>query len=89
LAGRAYEQLGLRGASLAGVVAGRSGKMSLALAIAAIPIALDGESVNNSNTGLAVISLVSIIGGWVALAALWYFVFRDRSRGKRDEDSSE
>lgn len=63
--------------------------MTLATMIAVVPIALDGESVNNSNTGLAVISLVSIIGGWVALAALWYFVFRDRSRGKRDKDSSD
>lgn len=63
--------------------------MTLATVIAAVPIALDGESVNNSNTGLAVISLVSIIGGWLALVALWYFVFRDRSRAKRDEDSSD
>lgn len=63
--------------------------MTLALLIAAVPVALDGESVNNSNTGLAVISLVSIVGGWLALAALWYFVFRDRSRTKGDEDSSD
>ena len=62
--------------------------MTPAAVIAAV-IALDGESVNNSNTGLAVISLVSIVGGWLALAALWYFVFRDRSRGERDEDSSD
>ncbi len=52
-------------------------------------MALDGESVNNSNTGLAVISLVSIVLGWVALGALWYFVFRDRSRGRRKEGSSD
>ena len=63
--------------------------MALALLIAAVPIALDGESVNNSNTGLAVISLVSIVGGWLALAALWYFVFRDRSRAKHKNDSSD
>jgi hypothetical protein len=63
--------------------------MALTLLIAAVPIALDGESVNNSNTGLAVISLVSIVGGWLALAALWYFVFRDRSRGKHRKDSSD
>ena len=85
-AGRSRRRkLGLRGAPLAGAVAGRGGAMTLATVIAAVPIGLDGESVNNSNTGLAVISLVSIVVGWLALAALWYFVFRDRSRGKHDE----
>jgi hypothetical protein len=57
--------------------------------IALLPLALDGESVNNSNTGLAVISLLSIVVGWVALAALWWFVFRDRSRGKGEKDRSD
>jgi hypothetical protein len=63
--------------------------MSLAILILATPLALDGESVNNSNTGLAVISVVSIVLGWVLLGALWYFVFRDRSGTERDRDSSD
>ncbi len=63
--------------------------MVLAAALATLSMALDGESVNNSNTGLAVISLVSIVLGWVALGALWYFVFRDRSRARRKEGSSD
>jgi hypothetical protein len=53
------------------------------------PLALDGESVDSSNTGLAVISLVSIVFGYVLLAALWYFVFRDKSRGKDKQDRSD
>ena len=57
--------------------------MGLALALASLPLALDGESVNNNNTGLAVASVVSIVVGYVALAALWYFVFRDKTRAKR------
>jgi uncharacterized membrane-anchored protein len=47
-----------------------------------LPLALDGESVNNNNTGIAVISIVSIVGGYLLLAALWYFVFRDKARDK-------
>jgi hypothetical protein len=61
--------------------------MTVAAIIALLPFALDGESVNDSNTGVAVISLVSILVGWVALLALWHFVFRDRSRGGGEGDS--
>jgi hypothetical protein len=51
-----------------------------------VPLALDGESVAGNNTALAVIALVSMITGYVLLAALWYFVFRDRTRSKRKRD---
>jgi hypothetical protein len=51
-----------------------------------VPLALDGESVTGNNTALAVIALVSMIAGYVLLAALWYFVFRDRTRSKRKRD---
>jgi hypothetical protein len=54
-----------------------------------LPPALDGESVTGNNTGLAVISLVSMVFGYLLLAALWYFVFRDKSRTKRKRDSSD
>jgi uncharacterized membrane-anchored protein len=53
----------------------------LAFALA-LPLALDGESVNNNNTGIAVISVVSIVGGYLLLAGLWYFVFREKARDK-------
>lgn len=48
-----------------------------------LPFALDGESANSNNTAIAVISLVSIVSGYLLLAALWYFVFREKAREKR------
>jgi hypothetical protein len=55
----------------------------------AIPLALDGESVTSNNTALAVLSVVSMVFGYLLLAALWYFVFsakaqERRARNKRD-----
>ena len=49
------------------------------------PLALDGESVNNNNSAIAVLSLVSIVGGFLLLGALWYFVFREKA-WDRDKD---
>jgi hypothetical protein len=46
-------------------------------------LALDGESASADNTGLAIISVVSMVFGYVLLAGLWYFVFRDKARGRR------
>jgi hypothetical protein len=54
----------------------------LAASLLLIP-ALDGESVSGNSTGLAVISLISIVSGWLLIAGLWWFVFRDKSRSKR------
>jgi hypothetical protein len=53
------------------------------------PLALDGESVTGSNTGLAVISVVSMVFGYALIAALWYFVFREKARTKRKRDSPD
>jgi len=63
--------------------------MSAASLILSVVLALDGESVSGNNTGLAVISLVSIVSGYVLLAALWYFVFRDKARSKRKKRSPD
>ena len=63
--------------------------MNLAALTSLVPVALDGESVSGNNTALAVISLVSIVSGYLLLAALWYFVFRDRARARRKRDRSE
>lgn len=53
-------------------------------AATALVLALDGESVSGSNsTGVAVIALVSMVSGYVLLAALWWFVFRDRERARQ------
>jgi hypothetical protein len=60
--------------------------MSLALSLLLAPLALDGESVNNNNTAIAAVSLVSIVGGFLALGALWYFVFRPKAWDKDKDD---
>jgi hypothetical protein len=51
--------------------------------ILALAPALDGESVTSSNTGLAVIALVSMVFGYLLLAGLWYFVFSAKARTRR------
>ena len=56
----------------------------LALTLLA-PLALDGESVNNNNTAIAAVSLVSIVGGFLLLGGLWYFVFREKAQDKRKD----
>ena len=50
-----------------------------------LPLALDGESVTANNTVLAIVSVISMLGGYVVLAALWYFVFRDKARRRKKD----
>lgn len=59
------------------------------LALVSVPMALGGEAETSGNTGLGIISVVSIGLGYVGLLALWFFVFRDRSRSKRKKRSSD
>jgi len=54
-----------------------------------VPIALDGEAASGNNAAIGVISVLSIIAGYVLLAALWYFVFRRKASEKRDDGTSE
>ncbi|MGD1055872.1 MAG: hypothetical protein ABR992_00510 [Solirubrobacteraceae bacterium] len=61
----------------------------LASVMSWLPLALDGEAETAGNTGLGIISVVSIGIGWIGLFALWYFVFRDKSRSKRGKGSSD
>ena len=64
--------------------------MQLLPLLHALPLALDGESAGQNSTGLAVISVVSIAFGWLLIAGLWYFVFREKARARRGErDHSE
>jgi len=64
--------------------------MHLAVLLIQIPLALDGESAGNGSTGLAAISIVSMVFGWLLIAGLWWFVFRDKARARRRErDRSE
>jgi thiosulfate reductase cytochrome b subunit len=48
-----------------------------------VVLALDGESVTAGNTGLAIVSVVSMVFGYLLLAALWYFVFSSKARERR------
>jgi hypothetical protein len=47
------------------------------------PIALGGESAGGESIGIAVISAVSLVVGYLLIAALWYFVFSERARTRR------
>jgi hypothetical protein len=60
-----------------------------AVLILSLPLALGGESAGGESTGLAVISVVSIVAGYLLIAALWYFVFRGRARALRKRDRSD
>ncbi len=55
--------------------------------ILSIPLALDGEAVSANNTGIAVLAAVSMVACYVGLAALWFFVFREKARTKRKKGS--
>jgi hypothetical protein len=58
--------------------------MALISAILLLPLALDGESVSGNNDAIAVISVISIVSGYVLLAGLWYFVFSAKAQRRRD-----
>jgi hypothetical protein len=60
--------------------------LTIAALIGSLPVALDGEAVTSNNTAIAVLSVVSIVLGYLLLAGLWYFVFRDKARAKRKRD---
>jgi len=55
----------------------------------ALPLALDGESAGGDSTGIAVIAVVSMAAGYLLLAGLWFFVFREKARAKRRGDSPD
>jgi hypothetical protein len=58
--------------------------MTVTALVTFLPLALDGESSSNTNSvGIGIISLISMASVYVLLAALWYFVFREKARDKR------
>jgi hypothetical protein len=61
----------------------------LARLISSLPMALDGEAETSGSTGLGIVSVVSIGLTYIALFALWFFVFRGKARSKRKKDSSD
>jgi uncharacterized membrane protein YdjX (TVP38/TMEM64 family) len=57
-----------------------------------LPLALNGETVSEgggNGTLLGVISLVSIIAGYLVLFALWRWFFSPNARKRRRKGSSE
>jgi hypothetical protein len=65
--------------------------MSAAIALfltTIVPLALDGESISEKGgdgTAIAIISVVSMAGGYLLLFALWRYVFSAKARAKRGE----
>ncbi len=62
--------------------------MHLALAVLHVPLALSGEvespeAPGKGGVAVGVLSVASIVIGWVAIFALWWFVFRDKARSRR------
>jgi predicted permease len=57
--------------------------------ILSVPLALGGESTGGDSAAIAVISVVSIVLGYLLIAALWYFIFRDRRRTRGKGDAPE
>ena len=58
------------------------------LAMVPTPLALDGEAAvehGSSGEAIAVVSVVSIVGGYLLLYALWRYVFSERAKVKRGE----
>jgi hypothetical protein len=52
------------------------------------PLALDGEAAvehGSSGEAIAVVSAISIVGGYLLLFALWRYVFSDRAKARRRE----
>lgn len=63
--------------------------VALATLLVTLPLALDGESATGNSKGLAIISIVSIVSGYIALALLWRFVFSKKARSKHERDPPE
>jgi hypothetical protein len=55
----------------------------LAALIATTPLA------DATTTDIAILSLASMIAGYVLLAGLWYFVFREKREDKSDGGSDQ
>ncbi len=56
--------------------------------LATIPFALDGEAATETGgngEAIAVVSVISIVGGYLLLYALWRYVFSEKAKVKRRE----
>ncbi len=62
--------------------------LSVLVAGLIVPLALDGEAAaetGGNGTAIAVVSVVSIAGGYVLLFVLWRYVFSEKAKAKRRE----
>jgi hypothetical protein len=56
------------------------------LSAAVVPFALGGEAVVESGgTAIAIVSAISLVGGYVVLFLLWRFVFSTKAKARRGE----
>jgi hypothetical protein len=62
---------------------------TLATLALGVPLALGGEAATPESTGLAVITVASMVIGYLVIAGLWFFVFRDKARAKRRKQPPE
>ncbi|HWY90287.1 MAG TPA: hypothetical protein VNY31_06400 [Solirubrobacteraceae bacterium] len=56
--------------------------------LVASPLALDGDAAaetGGSGEAIAVVSVISIVGGYLLLFALWRYVFSEKAKVKRRE----
>lgn len=64
------------------------GLSMLMTSIFVTPFALDGEAAaetGGNGEAIAVVSVVSIVGGYLLLFALWRYVFSEKAKVKRRE----
>jgi hypothetical protein len=60
----------------------------LAASLVTTPLALDGETAaeaGGNTTAIAIVSAVSLVGGYLLLYALWRYVFSAKAKAKRGE----
>jgi hypothetical protein len=64
------------------------GLSMLVTSLVVTPLALDGEAATQTGgngEAIAVVSAVSIVGGYLLLFALWRYVFSEKAKVKRRE----
>ncbi len=60
----------------------------LGVLVAGLVVALDGETAaetGGNGTAIAIVSAVSLVGGYLLLYALWRYVFSAKAKAKRRE----
>jgi hypothetical protein len=65
-----------------------AGLTMLVASLLVTPLALDGETATETGgngEAIAVVSVISIVGGYLLLFALWRYVFSEKAKIKRRE----